>query len=521
MADLIIRNGWVIDGTGKEGERLDVLIENGKILDVGNLGEIESAETLDAEGKVVSPGFVDMHSHADMTLPFAPYAESLAYQGITTVVTGQCGFSPAPLSDASRKELIQSLGAIADGINLDEIESFGSVLELIENRGISINMSPLVGHGTIRAAVMGYSSARPNEDQMEAMKRHAEQAMEEGAIGISTGLIYPPGYYSTTEELIEVTRPVAERGGLYFSHVRNESANLLDSIEEERRIARATGVGVQHSHYKAAGEANWGLAARGLEEIEKVRSQEIDMTVDMYPYVASSNSLIDSLPDWSREGGMDKTMQRLKEKDERARMRQAMGVQPWEKNLVAGAPNPDYVGRYVSDLAAEAGKDPYEWVFDALIETKGNIDRIVFGMSEDNVRMQLQHELMMIGTDGLGIPPSGPFAEGVPHPRSFGTFPRVLGKYVREEKILSLEQAIWKMTGFPAQKLGWKYRGLIKPGYQADLVVFDADTVIDRATFVKPQQYASGIEQVLVNGQYVIRDGNHTQALAGKILSVS
>jgi N-acyl-D-amino-acid deacylase len=436
------------------------------------------------------------------------------------VVTGQCGFSPGPLSEESKKEFVASLGSLAEGLPLEKISSFGSVLEFIQNQGISINMSPLVGHGTIRAAVMGYSSARPDEDQIEAMKHYAEQAMDEGAIGISTGLIYPPGYYSTTEELIEVTRPVADKGGMYFSHVRNEGANLLDSIEEERRIAQATGVALQHSHYKAAGESNWHLAEKGLETIEKVRSEGIDMTVDMYPYVASSNGLIDALPDWSREGGLEKTMKRLKDPTDRKRIRGTMSTQNWDKNLIAGSPNPDYVGRYVAELAAEAGRDPYEWVFEALIETRGDIDRIVFGMSEDNVKMQLQYDFMMIGTDGYGIPPTGPLAEGAPHPRSFGTFPRVLGKYVREEKVLSLEKAIWKMTGFPKQKLGWKDRGLIKPGYQADVVIFDPSTVMDQATFIKPQQYPLGIEQVIVNGKFIIRDGKHTHALPGKIISL-
>lgn len=521
MVDLIIKNGMVIDGTGGKRKKADVAVEGSKIKDVGDFSRVEGVQVIDVQGKVVSPGFVDMHSHADASLPFAPYAESYAYQGITSAVTGQCGFSPAPLSKETKKEYIQSLGALAKGINWDEIESFGSILDHVRQQGISINMVPLVGHGTIRAAVMGYSSARPTEDQIEAMARHAAQAMDEGAIGISTGLIYPPGYYSTTEELIEVTRPVAEKGGLYFSHVRNEGANLLDSIEEERRIAEATGVGLQHSHYKASGEANWENAEKGLEAIDRVRSQGIDMTVDMYPYIASSNGLIDSLPDWSREGGLGKTMQRLKDPVERKRIRETMESQRWEKNLVSGSPNPDYVGRYIAELAEEAGKDPYEWVFDALLETNGDIDRIAFGMSEDNVKMQLQHELMMIGTDGYGLPPEGPLSEGAPHPRSFGTFPRVLGKYVREEKVLTLEQAIWKMTGFPAQKLGWSKRGLLMPGYQADLVVFDPDTIIDRATFVEPKQYPTGIAHVIVNGQFIIRDGKHTHALPGVILGRS
>ena len=518
MVDLIIKNGFVIDGTGASGRMVDVAIQGQKIAAIGDCSAIEGAEILDAAGKVVTPGFVDMHSHADLSLPFAPHAESAVHQGITTVVTGQCGISPAPLADESKEDFLKTLGKPAEDFDLEKISSFGSILDFIRAQGISINMAPLVGHGTIRVAVMGYSSARPDEDQMEAMKNYAEAAMDEGAIGISTGLIYPPGYYSTTEELIEITRPVAKKGGIYFSHVRNESENLLVSIEEERRIAQATGVALQHSHYKAAGEANWPLAAQGLEAIERVRAEGIDITVDMYPYIASSNSLIDALPDWSREGGLDQTLKRLQDPTQRKRMLENMQGQRWEKNLISSSPNPAYVGRYVSELAEEAGKDPYEWVFDTLLEVNGETERIVFGMSEENVKMQIQHELMMIGTDGYGIPPAGPLSEGAPHPRNFGTFPRVLGKYVREEGILTLEQAIWKMTGFPARKLGWTDRGTLQVGRYADLVIFDAGQVIDRATFIKPQQYPDGIEQVIVNGNFVIRDGKHTYARSGLVL---
>ena len=518
MVDIVIKNGLVIDGSGDPGRKADLVISGNTIQEIGAFGDVQADIVIDAQGKAVAPGFIDMHSHADASLPFAPYAESLAYQGVTTVVTGQCGFSPAPLSPETKQDFINSLGTVGADLDFSEINSFGSILDYIRKKGISINMCPLVGQGTIRAAVMGYSSARPTEEQLEAMQRLAEQSMDEGAIGISTGLIYPPGYYTTTEELIEVVRPVAEKGGMYFSHVREEGAHLLDSIEEERRIAAATGIAVQHSHYKAAGVANWDNAARGLEAMEKVRAEGIDMTVDMYPYIASSNDLMDALPDWSREGGLEKTMQRLKDPASRLRIRQTMHAQLWDKMLISDSPIASMVGRYASDLAAEAGKEPFEWMCDVLLETGGGIGRIVFGMSEDNVKMQLQHELMMIGTDGYGIPPEGHLSAGAPHPRSFGTFPRVLGKYVREEKILTLEQGVHKMTGKTAQKLGWSRRGLLKPGCIADVVVFDPATIIDTATFTQPKQYPLGIEQVIVNGQFVIRNGKHTYSLKGQIL---
>ncbi|MCJ7623811.1 MAG: D-aminoacylase [Anaerolineaceae bacterium] len=519
MVDIIIKNGRVIDGSGKKLKSADIAIENDQIVEVGDLGELSAERVIDATGKVISPGFIDIHSHADASLGIAPRAESLAYQGVTTVVTGQCGFSPAPLLDETREQFIKSLGVDGDDFPWNEISTFGSFLDYLEKNGLSINVEPLVGHGTIRTAVMGFSSDRPNEDQIEAMQKLVAQAMDEGAIGVSTGLIYPPGYFSETDELIEITKPVGERNGFYFSHVRGEGSSLFDSIREEIEIGRKTNTSVQHSHYKASGEENWDKARRGLEMIEEARAGGLDMTVDMYPYPASSNGLIDALPDWTREGGLEKTLKRLNDLDNRTKITGEMGPQPWEKMLLATSPNPDHVGRYVSELALNASKDPYVWMFDALLETGGQISRIVFGMSEENVKMQLAHEAMMIGTDGYGIPPIGTLSEGAPHPRSFGTFPRVLGKYVREEKILTLEEGVRKMTGFPAQKLRLADRGLVRKGYKADVVIFDPDTIIDNATFVEPKQYPTGIEYVLVNGKFIIDQGKHTHALPGKILT--
>lgn len=519
MPDIIIKNGSVVDGSGDRRKSADIAIENDQIVEVGDLGNLSAERIVDATGKIISPGFIDIHSHADAYLGIAPRAESLAYQGVTTVVTGQCGFSPAPLLEETREQFITALGDNDYGIPWDEISTFGSFLDYLEKNGLSINVEPLVGHGTIRTAVMGYSADRPNEDQIEAMQKLVAQAMDEGAIGISTGLIYPPGYFSETDELIEIIKPVGEKDGFYFSHVRGEGKTLLDSIREEIEIGRKTNTSVQHSHYKASGEENWEKASLGLEMIEEARAGGLDMTVDMYPYIASSNGLIDALPDWMREGGLDETMKRLKDPDMREKIIEAMGSQPWDKILISTSPNQDHVGCYVSELAEKELKDPYVWMFDALLETNGQISRITFGMSEENVRMQLAHEAMMIGTDGFGIPPEGALSEGAPHPRSFGTFPRVLGKYVREQKILTLEEGIRKMTGFPAQKLRLPDRGLIKKGYKADVVVFDPDTIIDNATFIQPKQYPTGVEHVLVNGKFIIDRGKHTGSLPGKVLT--
>ena len=519
MIDLLIKNGHVFDGSGAPGLAADIAIKGDQIVEIGKLDSIEAREVLDVKGKAVSPGFIDMHSHSDISLIFAPYAESLAYQGITTVVTGQCGISPTPISEKHKKDYLKTLGAEAFMDRFEGISSFGDFLDLLEKQGTSINVNPLVGHGTIRAAVMGYSAEKASDEQLKQMQRHVEEAMEQGAIGLSTGLIYPPGYYSDTHELIECTRPVGKRNGFYFSHVRGEGAALLQSIQEEFEIGKATGVSLQHSHYKASGKANWDKAAQGLEMIEKIRESGLEMSVDMYPYIASSNGLIDSLPDWTREGGFESTYNRLKDPQTRTKIRQEINGIEWDKVLISGCSNEAYVGKYVSELAEEAGKEASEWVFDAIMETGPETDKIVFGMSEENVKMQLQYHAMMIGTDGYGIPPQGPFSEGAPHPRSFGTFPRVLGKYVRKEKVITLEQAINKMCGMPAEKLRLKDRGLLKKGYKADIVVFDPENVIDKAVFTEPKQYPRGIEYVLINGKFVIKNKKHTLELSGKILS--
>ena len=519
MIDLVIKNGHVLDGSGNPGTAADIAVEGDRIVDIGNLDGLEAKEVLDVKGKVVSPGFIDMHSHSDISLLVAPYAESLAYQGITTVVTGQCGISPSPVSEKFKKDYLKTLGAEAFGDLFSGIKSFGDFLDFLEKQGTSINVEPLVGHGTIRAAVMGYSSEKANPEQLKQMQQLVEESLDEGAIGISSGLIYPPGYYSDTHELIECTKPVGKRNGFYFSHVRGEGASLLQSIQEEFEIGKATGASLQHSHYKASGKANWDKAEQGLEMIEKIRESGLEMSVDMYPYIASSNGLIDSLPDWTREGGVESTYRRLKDPLTREKIRLEIDGIEWDKVLISGCSNETYVGKYVSELAKEAGKDAYEWFFEAILETGPETDKIVFGMSEENVKMQLQYHAMMIGTDGYGIPPQGPFSAGAPHPRSFGTFPRVLGKYVRKEKVITLEQAINKMCGMPAEKLRLTDRGLLEKGYKADIVIFDPENVVDKAVFTDPKQYPRGIEYVLVNGKFVIRDKKHTKELSGKILS--
>jgi N-acyl-D-amino-acid deacylase len=529
MLDILIQNGEIVDGTNSPGCTGDLGIEGGRIAEIGVLEGAAAKNVIDATGRVIVPGFIDMHSHADLSLPAAPEGASLVHQGITTVVTGQCGMSPAPLTRKHRRGALATLSTLVpSGASMpwDEMSSFAGFLDHLGRIRTSVNVVPLVGQGMIRAAVCGYSADQPTAGQIERMRDLVHEAMDNGAFGISTGLIYPPGSFTSTQELVEVVRPVGERNGLYFTHVRDEAASLIEAYEEAIEIGHQAGVAVQISHFKAAGEANWDKAAPALALIDKARSEGLDVTADMYPYLAGSTHLGALLPKWAIEGGVPSVLKRLVLPWERKKIVQAMKASAggvverveWDKVLICKSRKKEYVGRYISDLAAQEGKDPYVWTLNALLKTLGNILMIIFLMAEENVRMQLRHPAMMIGTDGLGLAVEGPMASGMLHPRCFGTYPRIFGRYVREEGILSLEEASWKASGFPAQKLGLADRGAIKKGYKADLVVFDPVTITDRATYEEPLQYPSGIDYVLVNGEIVIEQGEQTGARPGKVI---
>jgi N-acyl-D-amino-acid deacylase len=525
MLDLLIRNGQVVDGSGAPRYRADVAVGGGCIVEVGQLEGAEAETVLDASGCVVAPGFVDMHSHADYSLPSLPTADSLVHQGITTIVAGQCGASPAPLLDETREQVI-AMGESEDmPLPWHEWSTFGSYLDYLAQMGISLNVVPLVGQGTVRSAVMGFTARPPDSEQVARMQVEVAQAMDEGAVGVSTGLIYPPGSYTSTEELIAITRPVGERDGFYFSHIRGEGDTLLESVAEAIRIGREAGAAVQISHFKAVGERNWPKSAAALDLIDQARAEGLEVTADLYPYLASSTGLSATLPDWANEGGKEVILKRLADPESRRRMAADMqgGRTPraggWDLVFISNSPkNRSYEGHHVAELAAEAAKSPHDWILDALLETELDVGMIKFSMSEDNRKLELRHPAMMIGTDGYGLAREGPLSRGKPHPRNYGTFPRVLGHYVREQGVISLEEAIWKMSGFPAQKLRWTDRGLLKKGFRADLVVFDPDRVADQATYEAPHQFPRGIHHVVVNGRLVIQEDVHTGARPGVIL---
>lgn len=527
MLDILIRNATIVDGTGRPGYPGDIAIVGDRVVDIGVLESAQAESVIDATGLVATPGFVDIHSHADYDLALLPTADSQVHQGVTTVVVGQCGCTPTPLLPGTRQTVLDFEWEGYD-MPWERLTTFGSHLSYLREIGVSVNAVSLVGQGTIRAGVMGYRASAATLQEITRMQAEASKAMDEGAIGISTGLLYIPGAYASTEEVIDVTRPAGARRGYYFSHSREEGGALLSSIAETVRIGRETGASIQYSHFKAIGRRNWHLASEGLALIDRAHDEGLDITPDMYPYTAGSMGLSAMLPAWAQEGGKEAVLQRLADKGTRARMTEGMKtagpatIVGWDEVLINGSPtNPSYEGRYVAELASDAGKDPFDWVFDALLEARLTISMVEFFISEENVRMELRYPHMMIGSDSEVGALEGPRATGKPHPRTFGTFPRVLGRYVREEHLLTLEQAIHKMTGLPATKLRWSDRGLLKKGYYADLVLLDPATVADRGTYEDPRHRPEGIHLVMVNGKPVVQDARHSGARPGMVLGMA
>jgi N-acyl-D-amino-acid deacylase len=529
LSGFVIQNALVIDGSAGLPFEADIAIEEGIIKEIGPALPQKGRTVIDAKSHVVSPGFIDMHSHADFSLPVLPTADSLVHQGITTAVIGQCGLSPAPLLDPNRDQFIAGLSGILGGLDVDipwqNWSSFGDYLAFLDDLGISLNIVPLVGQGTVRTGVMGFASGSPSQEQLERMKAEAIKALHEGAWGISTGLIYPPGSYASTEELVELTKAVAEQGACYFTHMRGEAETLLEAVAEAIQIGRRSGASVQISHFKAAGRRNWAKSAEALRIIDQALAEGLDVSADVYPYTAGSTGLVSLLPQWAQEGGKDSILKRLDDPALREKMKVDMETGGFAKSvdwgtvLITGSPKKrSYQGRIVSELAGEYDRTPQDWIFDALLETELQMNMAVFGMSENNRREELKHPAMTFGTDGLGLAVGGPLAKGLPHPRSYGAFARILGRYVREQGVLSLEEAVYKMTGLAAQKLRLKDRGLIRPGLAADLVIFDPVNIIDKATYENPHQYAEGILEVIVNGEMVLYDRAHTGARPGQVL---
>jgi len=521
--DILIRKAMVIDGAGNPWFKADIGVKDGKIERIGKIEKETADYIIDASGLVASPGFIDMHSHADLAILGFPKAENLIMQGVTTAVTGNCGISLAPLDSKTMSLLKKDVPA---EFKMDwGWRSFSDFFQEVKKNGTAINIAPLVGHGTIRTAVMGFDDRVPTKEEMKKMANLLSQSMEAGAFGVSTGLIYPPGVYSKTPELIELAKVAAKYGGIYVSHIRGESEiliGLINAVKEAIEIGEKADIPVEISHHKASGEKNWGKVKKTLKIMEEAQTRGVEVTCDVYPYTAGSASLKSLLPPWALEGGTEKMIKRLRGSESRKRIENEFlkkGTPGWgepEEILIShSALHKDFEGRTLGEIAKSKGENLHKVLIDLLLEEKGETGMVTFTMAEEDVSTVISSRLSMIGSDSEVCNPG---AGGKPHPRTYGTFPRILGRYVREKKILTLEEAVRKMTSFPAQKIGLPNRGLLKEGMWADIVILDPQNVIDKASYMNPHQYPEGIEYVLVNGEIVVGDSKHTGRLSGKIL---
>ena len=516
--DILIKNGKVIDGAGNPWYKADVAIEKGKIVALGrDLGK--AGKVIDAKGHIVSPGFIDIHSHSDLPVLIDPMAHSKIRQGVTTEVVGQCGNSAAPMY----KELLayrEQFGR--NSVPEDFVFSWtdmASYLDLLEKQGIALNIAAVVGHGTVRANVIGHDNRPPTDSELKEMRGHVRDAMEQGAYGMSTGLIYPPSVYGDQAEITELNKVVSEYDGIYFSHIRGEGDTLMDAVIEACEIGKDGGTSVQIAHFKASGVGNWGKTKESLALVEKYRGMGVEVTFDQYPYIASSTGLTALLPHWAHDGGATKMLEVLKDPAKVERIKKELRLNyGWDKILVTNAKNnPQYNGKNIQEVSEMMKIDAFEAYIKLLIMENTQVPSVMFGMDEKDVRRVMKSPYGMVGSDGSAISPQGIWENMVPHPRLYGTFPRVLGYYVKEG-VLSLPEAVRKMTGAPAQKMGFKDRGLLREGYIADVTVFHPEKVQDVATFTDPQRYAAGIPYVIVNGEVVIEKAEHTGALPGKAL---
>ncbi|HJX30569.1 MAG TPA: D-aminoacylase [Thermodesulfobacteriota bacterium] len=523
MYDLIIQEGLIVDGTNCPGRKGDVGILKDRIVFMGELPRDQGKKILSAADKVVAPGFIDIHSHSDFTLLADPQAESKIYQGVTTELIGQCGVSAAPLEGAVRERRKAELTDLGVPLTWTKLNEYFLRLEEVPP---IVNIATLVGHGNLRGSVVGYENRLTSRSELKKMKTLLGQSLNSGAFGLSTGLIYPPGVYSSIEELQVLTKVVAESGGLYATHLRSEGEGLVEAIQEALHIAETVGVSLQISHLKTHGRKNWGKLARVFQLIEDSQKKGFSIHADRYPYTASSTDLDVLLPSWAWEGGGQKELARLADPDSQKKMTEeilSQNPEPdfWKNVMIASVKkekNRWMEGKTLAEISSQKKLAPWEALYDLLREEALGVSAIFFFMSEDNLNQILLKDYVMIGTDSSARSSSGILRRGKPHPRGFGTFPRILRHYTGKGKVLSLETAIHKMTGLPAKKLGLQDRGIIHPGYYADLVIFDPQTVCDRSDYANPFHYPVGIEHVFINGEEVISQGAVTGKRPGRIL---
>ena len=527
--DLIIRNGHIIDGTGSPWYSGDIGIRNGRIAAIGFLGAAQAKRTIDAHGMVVAPGFIDMLGQSELTILVNPHLPSKIFQGITTEITGEGG-SAAPLNDA----IIQ-----ADKLGYDHLKltpdwrTLRQYFTRLEKQGMGINLATYVGATQVRRMVLGDDKVQPTPAQLEQMKALVRDAMRDGAVGVSTSLQYAPAPYASTEELIALAAEASKFGGIYATHMRSEGSAIIAAIDEAVRIGREAHIPVEIWHLKAAGKPQWGWMPRIVAQIEKARASGVDVGANTYAYPAWFNTFSAFIPPWAHDGGDAKMIERLKDPAMRARIRKEMETlsDDWDNEwqeiagpesiIVSVVQNPQLLplqGKTIAEIARLWNKDPFDTIFDLLIQDNAYTYVAVFGMSEPDVALALQQPWVSVDNDSQGTAPDGLLGQEHPHPRAYGTFPRILRKYVREEHKLKLEDAIRKFSALPAERMRLADRGVLKAGMWADVVVFDPATITDRAPFENPNQLSDGMQYVLVNGVPVIDGGKATNALPGKVL---
>jgi len=527
--DLVIRNGRIVDGTGRAGYVADVAIKNDRIMKIGKLSQATTTRTIDAQGLVVAPGFIDMLGQSETYLLIDPRAMSKVMMGVTTEITGE-GESIAPINDRQIKEqedFLRRFSLTIDWRTLDEY------FKRLDKQGSGVNLGTFVGATQVREYVIGYDDRPPTPQELERMKKLVADAMRDGALGLSTSLQYVPARFAKTEELIELAKVARQYGGIYATHQRSEANTIDASLDEVFEIAQKAKIPVEIWHLKTAYKKNWGRMPYVLNRIKQARDRGLDITADIYPYIAGSTALSACLPPWALEGGTDKMMERLRDPQIRQRLKTEISQEQttWE-NIYLGSGGPGGVligsvvnreldslqGKRISEIAEQQKKDPLDAVFDLILADHGQTGAIYFMMSEDDMRAAMKSPLVSFCTDSGSRATDGPLAGSKSHPRGWGSYPRILGRYVRDEKLLTLEDAIHKMTGAPAARVGLKERGSIKEGMFADITIFDPSKVIDRATFESPNQYPIGIDYVIVNGKLSVDKGQRTSVLSGRVL---
>jgi N-acyl-D-amino-acid deacylase len=520
--DLVLKGGTLVDGTGARARSADLGIRDGRIEEIGRIARSEGQRHLDVSGAVVCPGFIDLHSHADYTVFAAPEAVTQSAQGVTTLVTGNCGFSPFPVVPEHAEELRSHGEFLDDGLTW-EWSTAGEYAAAVDRLPLGVNIAPQVGHSALRIAVLGLDDRRPDEGELARMRELARAALADGVAGLSSGLIYAPASYAASEELAAVAAEAARFGRVYSTHIRDEGDYLDSAIDEAIEIGRSTGVRVEISHLKAVGPANWGRVEAAMEQIAAARGDGVDIHADQYPYAAGSTTLTTRLPGWSMEGGVPELLRRLSDPavcDRIVAELEADDMWSFLPPRIVVADTPDgpfrrFVGQDLATIAAAIGETPARAMLEVLRGQRGTVSIIMHGMAEDDVRTALADPAVAVASDGwvLGCP-----GDGMPHPRSFGTFVRVLGRYTRDEGLLDLPTAVAKMTSLPASRLGWTDRGVLRPGAVADIACFDPDRVCDPSTFSEPWQLAEGMIHTFLRGEPVWEDGAPTGAAAGQVV---